>query len=93
MDVRLRKMATRPASPTMCSTNEELSISPFDKMPQTIYSAQDARSTYLPPSTPPAHVRQMIVATLQRVGFESAEAGALGEMERLVELRASRRCR
>ncbi|OCF59193.1 hypothetical protein L486_03695 [Kwoniella mangroviensis CBS 10435] len=42
-------------------------------------------SNYLPPDVPQAYVRQVIVNLLLKRGFEGAEAGALTEIERLLE--------
>lgn len=41
----------------------------------------------LPPSAPSEYLRQMAGITLAREGFEGAEAGALSEVERLLENR------
>nr|XP_031861812.1 uncharacterized protein CI109_002641 [Kwoniella shandongensis]KAA5528884.1 hypothetical protein CI109_002641 [Kwoniella shandongensis] len=65
-------------------------------MPSTITSASSSAttitslptsssSTHIPPSTPSAYLRQVIVNTLLKRGFEGAEAGALAEIERLLE--------
>nr|ODN86036.1 hypothetical protein L203_04537 [Cryptococcus depauperatus CBS 7841] len=53
-------------------------------MPYTHISLADDLSTYIPPATAPPFLRRLIVTTLLRRGFDSAEAGALAEMERLV---------
>ena len=58
-------------------------------MPSTL-SSLDSPHTDLSPSAPPAYLHHVIASTLKRKGFEAAEAGALVEMERLVERRESR---
>jgi hypothetical protein len=50
-------------------------------------SSLDSLSTHLPPSTPAEYLRYVIITTLRRKGYNAAEAGALAEMERLVEHR------
>ncbi|WWC87267.1 uncharacterized protein L201_002155 [Kwoniella dendrophila CBS 6074] len=42
-------------------------------------------STYIPPNVPQVYLRQMVVELLLKRGFEGAEAGALTEIERLLE--------
>ncbi|WVQ76706.1 hypothetical protein IAR50_006380 [Cryptococcus sp. DSM 104548] len=55
-------------------------------MPPTISSLPPApSSTHLPPSSVPPYLRHLIVQILLRKGFDGAEAGALGEIERLLE--------
>ncbi|RSH90157.1 hypothetical protein EHS25_001491 [Saitozyma podzolica] len=39
----------------------------------------------IPPTLPSQYLSYLIVTTLQRAGFDGAEAGALAEMERLLE--------
>ncbi|KAK8846663.1 hypothetical protein IAR55_005750 [Kwoniella newhampshirensis] len=52
----------------------------------TITSLPSASSAiHIPPSTPSAYLRQVIVQTLLNRGFGGAEAGALAEIERLLE--------
>lgn len=46
----------------------------------------------LPPSAPTEYLRQMTAMTLSGEGFEGAEAGALSEVERLLEERVFTRC-
>jgi hypothetical protein len=41
----------------------------------------------IPPTLPSQYLSYLIVTTLQRAGFDGAEAGALAEMERLLEHR------
>lgn len=41
----------------------------------------------VPPTLPSQYLSYLIVTTLQRAGFDGAEAGALAEMERLLEHR------
>ncbi|KAL1408624.1 hypothetical protein Q8F55_005437 [Vanrija albida] len=45
----------------------------------------DTPHTHLPPASAAAYLHRVIGTTLQRRGFEGCEAGALGEMERLIE--------
>lgn len=52
-------------------------------------SSLDNLHTHLPPSTPAEYVRYLLITTLQRKGFDSAEAGAIAEMEKLLEHRKS----
>ncbi|WVQ83840.1 hypothetical protein IAT38_005984 [Cryptococcus sp. DSM 104549] len=47
--------------------------------------APGTSSAYLPPSAPPAFLQHLIVSSLLRRGYDGAEAGALGEIERLLE--------
>ncbi|TYJ58162.1 hypothetical protein B9479_000986 [Cryptococcus floricola] len=55
-------------------------------MPSTSSSIPpDPSSTHLPPSSVPPYLRHLIVQILLRKGFDGAEAGALGEIERLLE--------
>ncbi|WRT65130.1 uncharacterized protein IL334_002072 [Kwoniella shivajii] len=42
-------------------------------------------SKYVPPDAPQAYLRQVVVHMLLKRGFEGAEAGALAEIERLLE--------
>jgi hypothetical protein len=49
--------------------------------------SRDEISTYVPPPTAPGYLHRIVGATLLRRGFEGAEAGALAEMERLLEQR------
>ncbi|WVR04329.1 hypothetical protein IAU60_001329 [Kwoniella sp. DSM 27419] len=48
-------------------------------------SSASGSSAYVPPDAAPAILRQVIVSGLLRKGFEGAEAGALAEIERLLE--------
>ncbi|ORY25339.1 hypothetical protein BCR39DRAFT_544363 [Naematelia encephala] len=50
----------------------------------TINSLPDPH-THLDPSVPPQYLARFIAQTLQRKGFEGGEAGAIVEMERLLE--------
>lgn len=52
----------------------------------TVESSNERR-TRLDPSNAPAYIRKAIVSSLNRYGFEGAEAGALAEVERLLEHR------
>jgi len=45
--------------------------------------------THLPPTIPPYYLQNVIVSILQRKGFDSSEAGAITEIERLLENRQS----
>nr|XP_019047565.1 hypothetical protein I302_04181 [Kwoniella bestiolae CBS 10118]OCF26495.1 hypothetical protein I302_04181 [Kwoniella bestiolae CBS 10118] len=45
----------------------------------------NSSSNYLPPNIPQTYIRQTIVDLLLKRGFEGAEAGALTEIERLLE--------
>jgi hypothetical protein len=56
----------------------------------TTTASLDTQTITLHPSTPPQYLQRMIMTTLHRKGFESAEAGALAEMERLLENRWSK---
>ncbi|WOO82956.1 uncharacterized protein LOC62_04G006436 [Vanrija pseudolonga] len=47
--------------------------------------SSDTPHTHLPPPAAPAYLHRLVGQTLQRRGFEACEAGALGEMERLIE--------
>lgn len=49
--------------------------------------SQDVRATQVPPSSAPAYLNRLVGGALARRGFDGAEAGALTEMERLVEHR------
>ena len=55
-------------------------------MPSTVTSLSELH-THLDPSSPPEYLQHVIVSTLHRKGFHAAEAGALAEMERLLERR------
>ncbi|WWC59083.1 uncharacterized protein I303_101630 [Kwoniella dejecticola CBS 10117] len=54
-------------------------MSTINSLPST------SSSKYIPPEIPPVYLRQIIVDLLLRRGFEGAEAGALTEIERLLE--------
>lgn len=58
-------------------------------MSSTTSSPQPLTSSYIPPSTAPPFVRHLIVSALSSRGYDGAEAGALTEIERLVERRGS----
>lgn len=49
----------------------------------------DERHNHLPPAAASGYLHRVVGATLSRRGFDGAEAGALSEMERLLELRES----
>ncbi|TXT10845.1 hypothetical protein VHUM_02350 [Vanrija humicola] len=52
--------------------------------------SSDTPHTHLPPDAAPAYLHRLVGATLQRRGFEGCEAGALAEMERLIEHHSQR---
>jgi hypothetical protein len=52
----------------------------------TIHSLDDLH-THVSPSVPPHYLTHHIAQTLLRKGFQGAEAGALTEIERLLEHR------
>ncbi|KIR76342.1 hypothetical protein I306_06677 [Cryptococcus gattii EJB2] len=54
-------------------------------MSSTTSSLQPLASPYIPPSTAPPFLRHLIVSALSSRGYDGAEAGALTEIERLVE--------
>jgi len=49
----------------------------------------DAPHTHLYPTTPSHYFQHLIITTLRQRGFDGGEAGALAEMERLLERRES----
>lgn len=59
----------------------------FKVMSSTTSSLPPAPSAYIPPSAAPPFLRRLIVSALSSRGFDAAEAGALTEIERLVECR------
>lgn len=54
-------------------------------MSSTTSSLPPAPAAYIPPSAAPPFLRRLIVSALSSRGFDGAEAGALTEIERLVE--------
>ncbi|OCF42099.1 hypothetical protein I317_04070 [Kwoniella heveanensis CBS 569] len=64
---------------TTATTTATASTSTIRSLPS------DPNSTYVPPDVPPAYLRDAVVGILLRRGFQSAEAGALAEIERLLE--------
>ena len=49
--------------------------------------SRDELHTSLRPSSAPGYLHRIVGASLSRRGFDGAEAGALAEMERLLECR------
>lgn len=58
-------------------------------MSSTTSSLPPLPAAYIPPFAAPPFLRRLIVSALSSRGFDGAEAGALTEIERLVECRGS----
>jgi len=67
----------------MSSTEDQ----PIASTSATTIQSLDALHTYLPSAAPPKYLTHHIASTLLRKGFQGAEAGALAEIERLLEHR------
>ena len=62
-------------------------FAPQLKVNMTTIQSLDQLSTNLSPEVPPAFLQHLIGSTVKRRGFDTAEAGALAKIERLLELR------
>lgn len=60
---------------------------PIASTSSTTIQSLDDLHTHLQATAPPAYLTHHIASTLLRKGFQGAEAGALSEIERLLEHR------
>jgi hypothetical protein len=67
----------------MASTEDQ----PIASTSATTIQSLDTLHTHLPSAAPPQYLIHHIASTLLRKGFQGAEAGALAEIERLLEHR------